>query len=258
MRIISLSVDGIQSATDKGLFEWLAGQDAEAICLQDLRMGEYDVLDNPAMQLDGYFSYVLDAPDPSVNGVAIYTRQMPKAIVFGFGMPTGEDTFGRYLQADFDQYSIGSLLAPKAEAGTQSQADKLKFFDTLQAHLTKVTRKRRRYIICGGWGMAHKDIDVQNAAAHESESGFLPEERQWLNQLYNDIGYADAFRLGNTDPDEFSWWPSGTPGEGDGWRTDTHIISQEIVPRVEYAVMYKAQQFSSHCPVLVDYDLEDL
>ncbi len=258
MRIISLSVDGIFQAAHNGLFDWLAGQDADLICLQDLRAQEPELLDRDEFTLDGYFCYYFDSPKPHNNGVAIYTRKAPKAIVYGFGLQCGEDMDGRYLQADFDNISVGSLLAPGGHAGERNQEIKDRFFKELEAHLTKITRKRRRYIICGNWQVAHTEDDVENADLHTEESGFLARERQWLSTLFSSVGYTDAFRRGNPDNDEFSWWPSGVLKKGDGWRTDLQVISRELASTVEYAVMYKANAFSSHAPVIVDYDLEDL
>ena len=258
MRLISACVDGIHQATERGLFDWLKEQDAEIICLQDLRAQAPELEDGPAFQLDGYFSYFFDSPTPQTNGVAIYTRQAPKAIMFGFGLTSGEDMDGRYLQADFDHTSVACLLAPHGSEDAATREMKTRFFSGLQNQMLKITRKRRNYIFCGNWQMAHRDIDVQNAESHSDESGFLAEERQWLEQLYNDIGYADAFRISNSDNDEFSWWPSGDMGSGDAWRTDTQVISKALVNQVEYAVLYKAKVFSSHTPVIIDYDLHEL
>jgi len=124
--------------------------------------------------------------------------------------------------------------------------------------LHKVTRKRRSFIICGDWGMAHTRKDVQNWQENQGTPGFLPHEQQWMSQLFNQIGYVDAFRQVNRDSDEFSWWPSGEIGVGDGWRTDYQVISESIRRKVEYAVIYKSQAFSSHLPVIIDYDIEEL
>lgn len=257
MRIISASIDGIHQATHRGLFGWLAHQDADIVCLQDLRAQADELEGRPEFELPGFFSYFFDAPQPHTNGVAIYTRTPPKAVMFGFSLQSGEDMEGRYLQADYDNISIVSVFAPTGGLDQQHQQAKARFFTGLQGYLQKVTRKRRRYILCGNWSIAPTASDVQNAARHASEPGLLPEERQWLRQLYQDIGYADAFRVANQDTDEFSWWPSGVVGEGDGWRTDTQIVSKELVPLVEYAVLYKAQTFASHTPVIIDYDLHD-
>ena len=163
---------------------------------------------------------------------------------------------GRYLQVDYEHLSVGSLLAPSATSELESQEVKIKFFDDFQAHLDKITRKRRVYIVCGHWAMAHTARDVTNSSENQHNSGFLPHERQWLSQLFNQLGYVDAFRRANRDPDEYSWWPSGTIDEGEGWRTDFQVVSNSIGPKVEYATIYKIQQFSSHLPVIIDYDIE--
>ncbi|MDQ2076713.1 exodeoxyribonuclease III [Marinimicrobium sp. ABcell2] len=255
MRVISLSVDGVFQAAQRGLFDWLDSQDADVICLQDLRALEPE-LDNPVFHLDGYFAYFFDSGTEHYNGVAIYTRKQPKALIYGLGFASGVDMEGRYLQVDYEQLSIGSLLAPGATSAAESQEVKIKFFDDMQAHLEKITRKRREFIFCGNWAMAHTPRDVTNSDANEHESGFLPHERQWLSQVYNQIGYVDAFRKANKDADEYSWWPSGTINEGDGWRTDFQVVSSPIGHRVEHAAIYKIQQFSSHLPVIIDYDLE--
>jgi exodeoxyribonuclease-3 len=163
---------------------------------------------------------------------------------------------GRYLQVDYEQLSVGSLLAPSATSEHESQEVKIKFFDDFQAHLDKITRKRREYIFCGNWAMAHTPRDVSNSSENQHNSGFLPHERQWLSQLYNQLGYVDAFRRVNKDSDEYSWWPKGLKGDGDGWRTDFQVVSTTIGAKVEYAAIYKTQQFSSHMPVIIDYDME--
>ena len=260
MRIVSLSVDGIHQAAKQGLFDWLAGQDADLICLQDLRARE-DELEHPAFQLEGYHAYFFDSGTPHCNGVGIYTRRQPKALIYGFGFSSGVDMEGRYLQADFDNISIGSLLMPSGlssdgQPSGSAQVIKEKFLDDMQAHLDKISRKRRDFIFCGNWAMAHCEDDVENASQHENDTGFLARERQWMDQLVTQLDYDDAFRVDNGDTDEYSHYPSGKAGKGDGWRTDTHIISCNLESRVEYATIYKSKAFSSHRPVVIDYELE--
>lgn len=254
MRIINLSVDGIHQAAQRGLYDWLAEQDADIICLQDLRALEYE-LDNDVFHPAGYNAYFFDSGVKHYNGVAIYTRQLPKALIYGFGFASGVDMEGRYLQIDFDKLSVGSLLAPAAMADNESQEVKIKFFDDLQAHLVKISRKRRDYIFCGNWTMAHQPRDVMNAEQHQDDVGFLPHERAWLNQLFTQLEYTDAFRKVNADNDEYSWWPERGNGM-EAWRTDFQVVSDNLANRVEYATIYKRQQFSSHMPVIIDYDIE--
>ncbi len=256
MRIITLSVDGIQQAAERGLYDWIAQQDADIICLQDLRALEYE-LDDDIYHPEGYFAYFFDSGVKHYNGVAIYTRHQPKALIYGLGFSSGVDMEGRYLQVDYDQYSVGSLLAPSAVSETESLEVKIQFFEDLQALMHKVTRKRRNFIYCGNWGMAHTRKDVENWQDNTGTPGFLPHEQQWMNQLFNQIGYSDAFRQVNSDADEYTWWPSGEVSVGDGWRSDYQVVSEAIRRKAEYAVTYKSQVFSSHLPVIVDYDIEE-
>lgn len=257
MRVISLSVDGIFQAAQRGLYDWIAEQDADIICLQDLRALEPE-LDNDIFHPEGYFAYFFDSGVKHYNGVAIYTRYQPKALIYGLGFSSGVDMEGRYLQIDYERYSIGTLLAPSAVHEAESQEVKIQFFDDFQALLHKITRKRRNFIFCGNWNMAHTRKDVENWARNEDQSGFLGHEQQWMNQLFRQLGYADAFRLAVPDAGEYSWWPSGEVGEGDGWRVDHQVVSEGLTKKVEYAAMYKTRTFSSHLPVIVDYDIDDL
>lgn len=258
MRVISLSADGVYAASEQGLYEWLAGQDAEIICLQDLRARAYELEDDPTLQLDGYFAYFFDGMEGQANGVAIYTRSMPKAIMYGFGLASGEDMNGRYLQADFERLSVISMLCPTAFGNEEQRHLRREFMQGLQNHLLKISRKNRDYIFCANLQVPHTDADSEQPETTTEDSEALAEERLWLDQLYSEIGYQDGFRAGNGDADEYSWWPSGSIGEGYGQRADTQIVSQSLASRIEYAVLYKAKTFSSHTPVIVDYDIETL
>lgn len=253
MRIISLSVDGIHQAAQRGLYDWLDTQDADIICLQDLRALEYE-LDHDVFHPNGYFSYFFDSGVKHYNGVAIYTRHQPKALIYGLGFSSGVDMEGRYLQIDYDNYSIGSLLAPSAFSESESMDVKVQFFDDYQALLHKVTRKRRSFIVCGNWGMAHTKKDVENWQDNVGRMGFLGNEQQWMSQLFRQLGYVDAFRQAVPEGGEYSW----TPENGDGMRIDYQVVSSRIARRIEYAALYKTKAFSSHRPVIVDYDIDDL
>lgn len=257
MRVISLSVDGVHQAAQRGLYDWIAEQDADIVCLQDLRALEYE-LDDDVFHPPGYFSYFFDSGVKHYNGVAIYTRFQPKALIYGLGFASGVDMEGRYLQVDFERYSIGSLLAPSAFSETESQEVKIKFFDDFQALLHKITRKRRNYIFCGNWAMAHTKKDVQDAQVYEGQSGFLSHEQHWMSQLFTQLEYVDAFRTAVPEPGEYSWWPSGDMSKNEGIRSDYQVVSQSLKKRIEYSAIYKTRQFSSHLPVIVDYDIEDL
>lgn len=254
MRIISFCAEGIFAAAENGFYDWVLNQDADIICVQDLKAQEYD-LQADVFFPEGYFPYFFDSPEKNTNGVAIYCRHMPKAIMTGLGFGDS-DIEARYIQADYGEISIGSILAPSASIKEPASLEhKAQFFDQFQAHLEKVSHKRRDYVICGNFNMAHRKRDVQDHEAESENSGFLPEERQWFDDLYADGQYVDAFRLINGDDDEYTYWPSGDRTRG-GWRSDLQIISEGLKPVVEYGAIYKTQAFSNHAPLIMDFDIE--
>ena len=253
MRIISFSADGIQAAAEKGFYDWLSEQDADFICVQDLRCSEYDLQDNLYFPQE-YNAYFLDDIDGKSNGVAVYCRTLPKAIMTGLGF-ADFDMEGRYIQADYENFSVACLLAPSAATGeVDKQQRKNEFYSLLGGHLQKVRNKRRDFIICGNWQLAHTAADVQDTESNSTTSGFLAEERQWLNELF-ESGYIDTFREINADQDEFTWWPDGDRSSN-GWRTDFQVASEGIRYSVDYGAIYKSREFSSHAPVIMDYDIE--
>lgn len=253
MRIISFSADGIKNAAENEFYDWLKDQDADFICIQDLRCSEYDLQEDLYFPSE-YNAYFLDDVDGKANGVAIYCRELPKAIMTGLGF-ADFDMEGRYIQADYENVSVACLLAPHAEPGVGEQlARKSEFYTLFGAHLQKVRNKRREFIICGNWSIAHTAADVQDTEANSTIPGFLAEERQWMDELF-ESGYVDAFREINSDQDEFSWWPDNNR-DTNGLRTDFQVVSQGLKYAVEYGAIYKAKEFSSHAPIIMDYDVE--
>jgi exodeoxyribonuclease-3 len=254
MRIISFCADGIREAAEKGFYAWVLEQDADFICIQNIKAQEYDLKDDVFFP-KGYNPYFFDAVEKNSNGVAIYCRETPKAIMTGLSF-VDYDMEGRYIQADFQNLSVGCLLAPSGYGATEAaQSHKKQFFELYQNHLSKVRNKRREFIICGNWNMTHDESDLQDAAKNLGTSGCLPEEQQWMDYLLTESGYIDAFREVNKDIDEFSWWPDGDRNN-DGWRVDLQVVSKELRPVIEYGAFYKNQVFSSHAPLIMDFDFE--
>ncbi len=251
MRVINFCAEGLEEAANKGFFDWALQQDADFICIQDLRVQEYDIK-NDACFPSAYNAYFFDAVEPNTNGVAIYCRELPKAIMTGLGF-ADFDMEGLYIQADFERHSVASFLAPSARPGDQAALErKLQFYDQFLAHLSKVRNKRREYIIAGNWNIAFENTDVQNP---QEISGFLEEERDLLGQLYDELAYSDAFRTVNMDDDEYTWWPDGDR-DLNGWRVDTQVVSEGLSNTVERAVVVRAPVFSAHAPVVIDYELD--
>lgn len=259
MRIISFCADSIKDAAKRGFYDWALDQDADFICVQNLGVQEYE-LQGPVYFPEGYNAYFFDAAEPNSNGVAIYCRDLPKAIMTGLGF-VDFDMEGRYIQADFGRISVGCLLAPSAHPSSKegqdarTQSRKSRFFEQYLAHLNKVRNKRREFFICGNWGIAHRPIDIQDPVKNRDCSGALPEEQQWMDRLFSELNYVDAFREVNSDPDEYTWWPDGDRAE-DGWRVDYQIVSGGLRNTIEYGMIYKKQEFGRHAPVIMDYDYE--
>lgn len=253
MRVISFSADGVKNAADNGFYDWVLEQDADFICIQDLGCSEYDLQADTFFPSD-YNAYFFDAVEGKSDGVALYCKSLPKAIMTGLGF-SDFDMEGRYIQADYANVSVGCLLVPRGgEPGGPDQARKTEFLGLLQSHLNKIRNKRREFVICGGWNLAHTAHDVQDTERNSTRSGFLAEERQWMDEVL-ELGYVDAFREINSDVDEFSWWPEGDR-DSNGLRTDFQLVSGGMKYAIEYGAIYKARSFSSHAPIIMDYDLE--
>lgn len=253
MRVISFCADGIERAADLGFYSWLDDQDADIVCLQGIEAQEH-LLPNEPYFPTAYNPYFFDNQE-ATNGVAIYCRELPKAIMTGLGF-TDFDHEARYIQADFEHISFGSLLAPFASSDDQLSIDrKHQFFYQLHEHLAKIKHKRREFIISGCFYIAHQPRDVQLAEHHHQQLGFTDKERGWLDKMLIDLGYVDAFRAAISDDDEFTWWPDGQRGEN-GWRVDFQIASEGLRKKVEYGSILTTKQFSNHAPLMVDYDYE--
>jgi exodeoxyribonuclease-3 len=255
MRIISFCAEGIKQAAKAGFLDWVLKQDADVIAIQDLRAWEYD-LNNDFFPIE-YNAYFFDAVDSRDNGVAIYTRKLPKAIMTGMAM--GDlDLEGRYIQADFDNLSVGSLLAPFASDDDDAGISKKnQFYRYFIPHLEKISNKRRNFIFCGNFNVAHSDIDVQHPSQHEDVTpGFLSHERDWFDEILGGGDYIDAFRELNIEPDAFTFWPDDETRDRNGWRVDTQIVSGDLRENITAVKVYTEQVFSRHAPVIIDYDIE--
>lgn len=252
MRVISLVVEGLEQAAKTECLTWLFAQDADIICLQDTRCAEHS-LKGQCFFPDHYHPYFLDHYDnPLTNGVAIYCKRLPKAIIWGLGFDEF-DAQGLYIQADFDEISVGSVLVPSGAEGPKAMENKLDFLSRLRGHLEKVRHKRRGYILCGGWELMAHHADAEEAGKNDALPGLSAAERGWMLDLY-DSGYADAYALADNEPGTYTWWPDGD--DAGGVRTDTQIISELLVNSVERGYVYDEQAFSHHAPVVIDYDLD--
>ena len=255
MRIITLNCNGIRAAARKGFFNWLATVDADIVCLQETK-AQIDQLTDPIFHPDNFHSYYFDAERKGYAGTALYCRAKPLKITKGLGFEIA-DSEGRYLQADFNGLSVASLYLPSGSAGEERQARKLAFMGQFMQHMKTLRNDDREYIICGDWNICHKEIDLKNWKANKKNSGFLPEERQWLDELYYELGFIDAFRMVNQEADQYSWWSNRGQARAKnvGWRLDYHVISSGLRNKVMSAEIYTDQNFSDHAPVILDYNI---
>lgn len=252
MRILTLNLNGIRSAASKGAFEWLRAQDADVVCLQETKAQEPQLAGHD-VDLPGYHRYFFDAERPGYSGVAIYARRQPDAVIRGFGVEEF-DREGRYLEARFGSLSVVSLYLPSGSAGPERQASKFRF---LEAFMPKLRSLRTRdAVLCGDWNIAHRPIDLRNWKSNQKNSGFLPEERAWMDQLLGPEGYADAFREVCQEPDHYTWWSNRGQAwaKNVGWRIDYQITCGRLAGAARRAHIHKASRFSDHAPLTIDYD----
>jgi exodeoxyribonuclease-3 len=255
VKIITLNANGIRSAAKKGAFAWLQKQKADVICLQETKAQEHQ-LDGHGCELAGYQSFFYDAQRPGYSGVAIYSRRQPDEVILGFGVPEF-DAEGRYLEARYGDLAVVSLYLPSGSAGPHRQESKFRFLDAFLPHLQKLKRAKRRYILCGDWNIAHQQIDLKNWRANQKNSGFLPEERAWLDKLFGGLGYVDAFREVNQESEQYTWWSNRGQAwaKNVGWRIDYQIVSPGLAGKAKSASIYKDERFSDHAPLTMDYSL---
>jgi exodeoxyribonuclease-3 len=260
MRVITLNVNGIRAAARKGFFDWLADQDADVVCLQETKAQEHQ-LDHGTFRPCGYTCHYFDAEKKGYSGVAVFSRRTPDAVIRGLGIDEF-DREGRYIEARFGRLSVASLYLPSGSSSEARQAAKFRFLDFFMPHLRKLRRRRREYILCGDWNIAHKQIDLRNWRSNQKNSGFLPEERAWMDVLFGRAGYVDAFRVVNREPDQYTWWSNRGQAwaKNVGWRIDYQVVTPRLEKTIRAASIYKAQRFSDHAPLTVDYaiDLESV
>lgn len=257
MRIISLNANGIRAAARKGFFDWLHRQDADVVCVQETKAQIHQLSDN-IFTPDGYHCYYEDAEKKGYSGVAIYTRREPDNVVRGFGMPEF-DAEGRYLEVKLGKLNVVSVYLPSGSSSEDRQAAKYRFLDGFLPHLQRIRRRRSQTILCGDWNIAHKEIDLKNWRSNRKNSGFLPEERAWLDELFTKERFVDAFRQTNPDGDQYTWWSNrGRAWEKNvGWRIDYHVVTPGLKDKILRSDIYKEDRFSDHAPLTIDYEWSD-
>lgn len=255
LRIISANLNGIRSATTKGFFPWLAQQNADVICLQELKAQAPDMT-REMLQPDGLFGYFHYAEKKGYSGVGIYSKRQPDAIIEGLGI-ADIDAEGRYIEARFGNLSVISVYLPSGSSGEERQAVKFSFMARFYPHLQTLLASGREVVICGDWNIAHQEIDLKNWKGNKKNSGFLPEERAWMTQLLQD-GWVDTYRRLHPEATDacYTWWSNRGQAwaKNVGWRIDYQIATPGIGCQAMATSIYKDERFSDHAPLIVDYD----
>jgi len=254
VRIITLNANGIRSAARKGFFTWLASQNADVVCIQETK-AQIHQLEDPIYHPEGYTCHYHDAEKKGYSGVAVYTRHPTREMIVGL-QDEAIDREGRYLEARFGNLSVVSLYMPSGSSGDERQAFKFRMMDSFLPYLQSLKRKRREFIICGDWNIAHTKADIRNWRGNQKNSGFLPEERAWMTQLFDDVGYVDAFRELPQAEHEYTWWSNRGQARANnvGWRIDYHITTPKLRGKVQRTEIYREERFSDHAPLIIDYD----
>jgi len=254
MRIITLNVNGLRSAASKGLFDWLPRQEADVICVQELKAQQGDI--SGVMRApDGYSGYFHCAEKKGYSGVGLYTRYSPDQIIEGTGIPE-IDVEGRFLRVDFGNLTVVSIYLPSGSSGEHRQAAKFFFMEHFLPLLQSLAECGREVLLCGDWNIAHKAIDLKNWRSNQKNSGFLPEERAWLSTVFDELKLVDVFRKINPEPDQYTWWSNRGQAwaKNVGWRIDYQIATPGLAAMATGVSIYKAERFSDHAPLTIDYD----
>ncbi len=258
-KLTSLNLNGIRSACSKGLPAWIAQNTPDCICVQEVKAQSEDVQGRfeQLHELRGYFHF---AAKKGYSGVGIYSRQQPSDVLVGFGEPEF-DAEGRYVELRFDSVavkrSIISCYFPSGSSGEERQQAKFRFLDAIYPHLQRL-KTEREFVLCGDVNIAHQAIDLKNWKSNQKNSGFLPEERAWMSKLLGDGGLVDVYRQLHPDATDeaYTWWSNRGQAyaKNVGWRLDYHLATERLAAGAKSVAIYKAEKFSDHAPVTVEYD----
>jgi exodeoxyribonuclease-3 len=259
-KLTSLNLNGIRSAASKGVEDWLAKEKPDCICVQEVKAQAQDVQGRfeSLAGLKGHFHF---AQKKGYSGVGVYSRHEPSDVRIGFGSPEF-DAEGRYLEVRFDtpqrRFSIISAYFPSGSSGEERQQAKFRFLDEFEPHLARL-KQGRDFVLCGDVNIAHKEQDLKNWRSNRKNSGFLPEEREWMTRLLSGYGVVDVYRhlKPETTDESYTWWSNRGQAYANnvGWRLDYHLATPPIAQLARHESIYKQQKFSDHAPISVDYDL---
>ena len=255
MKVITINVCGIRASQKKGLFEWLRKTKADFICMQETRALEEQICDG-SFFLKGYERYMNVAEKKGYSGVAIYTKHKPLSIQKSFSKSIFEKE-GRFISAEFESFDIVSIYFPSGSSSDKRQILKYEFMDLFERYVKRKIKSKREMIICGDYNIAHTKDDIKNWKANQKNSGFLPQERDWMTKLIDKIGMKDAFREKCKRPDVYTWWSNrGNAYKNNvGWRIDYQMVTERFSKRIKSVSVYNKNRYSDHAPLIINYDI---
>ncbi len=253
MKIISYNVNGIRAAINKGLIEWLAEAQPDVLCLQETKARPEQV-DPAGFEQLGYQLYWESAEKKGYSGVAIITRVAPKNVANGCGIEQ-YDYEGRVIRADYEDFSLMNVYMPSGTSGEERQAFKMRWLDDFFNYAHEIANEKKQLLIVGDYNIAHEEIDIHNPKGNKNNSGFLPEEREWLTRFI-DSGFIDSYRSLNPGDQRYSWWTYrfGARGNNKGWRIDYQMATKNMASRLTSADLLNDVVHSDHCPTLLEID----
>ncbi|WP_422647640.1 exodeoxyribonuclease III [Cupriavidus sp. H18C1] len=254
LRIISANLNGIRSAAKKGFFDWMGKQDADMVCVQELKAQAADMTE-AFLAPHGYHGYFHYAEKKGYSGVGLYTRHKPERVITGFGNAEF-DSEGRYVEVQYPHLAVISVYVPSGSSSEERQLAKYRFMEAFLPHLLQLKASGREIVLCGDVNIAHKEIDIKNWKGNLKNSGFLPEERAWIGELFDVHGYVDVFRKLDPRPEQYTWWSNRGQAyaKNVGWRIDYHLATPKLADTAQACSIYKDEKFSDHAPLSIDYD----
>ncbi|MDL2256371.1 exodeoxyribonuclease III [Parabacteroides sp. OttesenSCG-928-K15] len=250
MKIITYNVNGLRAAITKGFIEWLQEEKPDVICLQETKLQE-DQFPKEIFEAAGYKSYLFCAEKKGYSGVAILTRQEPDRVEYGMGIEK-YDREGRFIRADYGDISIVSVYHPSGTSGEERQAFKMEWLEDFQQYVVELQKERPNLILCGDYNICHEAIDIHDPVRNAKNSGFLPEEREWMTRFLA-AGYIDTFRYLNPQQQIYTWWSYrfNARKNNKGWRLDYCMASEPLKPMIGEATVLNDVYHSDHCPAVL-------
>jgi len=257
-RLISLNLNGIRSAASKGLLEWAQAAAADCMGVQELKAQAADLQTGALHRIAGLEGHFHCAEKKGYSGVGLYVKKAPSQVISGFGSDEF-DAEGRWVETRFDtaqrKFSVISCYFPSGSSGEERQQAKFRFLALMTPHLLRL-KKEREFVLMGDINIAHQAIDLKNWRSNQKNSGFLPEERDWMTKLLTEVGLVDVFRTLNQKAEQYTWWSNRGQAwaKNVGWRLDYHLATPGVAALARRESIYLDQRFSDHAPLTIDYD----